>query len=196
MSRSPVTVRDACPDDAAAVLRVWRDLLPRLTDRVSAPAPSDAGAAVARDVADPRQRLLVAEQDGVVIGAASLSRVPLSPVHLEEMVQVTHLYVVEEARRHGAARLLIGAAVSWAEEVGAVTVSIAAQAHDREANRYLARLGFSAVGVFRAAAVTSLRLGSIPLETPGFGRDMRLSRAVGHIVAQRRAQRRAQAPTL
>lgn len=196
MSRSPIVVRDACPEDAAALLAIWAELLPSV-DRATKPTLADAHAALASAIEDPRRRTLVAEQDCEIIAAAQLIRGPLSPVHFEETVQVSHLYVAPGARRRGAARTLMAAAVAWAEETSATTVSTMAQAHDREANRYLARLGFGSVAVIRVAAVSALRVGTMPVETPAFGRsDMRFSRAVGHIVAQRRAQRRAQAPSL
>jgi len=71
-------------------------------------------------------------------------------------------------------------------------VMAAANATDREANRYLARLGFGSLAVIRVASVGSLRSGMMPVEPPACARtDVRTSRTVGQIIAQRRQQRRA-----
>ncbi|HSV40998.1 MAG TPA: GNAT family N-acetyltransferase [Nocardioidaceae bacterium] len=192
MSRSPIAVRDAEPNDAAALLRVWNDQLRRTTgDRPSRPRLSEVRSALARIAVDPDQRLMVAVVDDEVIGAALLSRTPLSPVSTDDAVQVSHLQVLEHARRHGAGKALMECAVSWAEEKGASTVMATATSGDREANRYLARLGFGSLAIVRAASVSSLRAGMLPLEPPPCARtDVRTSRTVGQILAQRRQQRR------
>ncbi len=192
MSRSPIVVRDAEPTDAPDLLVVWADLLRRGSDRAGHPPLNEAFAAVARIAADPSQRLLVAVLDGEVIGAAFLARAPLSPLHGDDAVHISHLQVSPHARRHGAGKALIEAAVAWAEEKGASTVMAAAAAQDREANRYLARLGFASLAVVRAVSVASLRAGSLPVEPPACARtDVRTSRTVGQMLALRRSQRRA-----
>ena len=190
MSRSPLGVRDADPDDASALLLIWGDLLRRTSDRPQRTPLSEVRASLARIVADPGQRLVVAVLDEQIVGAAFLTRVPLNPLHAEDAVQISHLHVSESARRHGVGKALIETAVAWAEEKGFTTVIAAATAQDREANRFLARLGFASIAVIRAASVSSLRGGALPLEPPACARtDSRTSRAVSLIIAQRRHQR-------
>lgn len=193
MSRSPILVRDADPSDAPALLQVWSEPLRRMTtDRSSRPPMSEVRANLARIAAEPDHRLLVAVLEDEVIGAGHLSRTPLSPLHSEGAVLISYLYVSEHARRHGAGKALVEAAVCWAEEKGASTVMAATNATDREANRYLARLGFGSMAVIRAASVASLRAGAMPPGPPACARtDSRTSRTVGAILAQRRQQRRA-----
>ncbi len=195
MSRSLIVVRDAEPADAPSLLRVWSDLLRRTTpDRSPRPPLTEVRANLARIAAEPEQRLVVALLDDEVVGAAYLSRMPLSPVHSDDAVQISYLHVSEHARRHGAGKALVEAAVEWAEEKGAATVMAAATATDRDANRYLARLGFGSIAVIRAATVASLRAGAMPPEPPACARtDSRTSRTVGQILAQRRQQRRVRA---
>lgn len=195
MSRTPILIRDADPADATSLLRVWSDLLRRTSaDRPQRPPLTEVRAALARIAADPGQRLVVAVSEEEMIGAAFLTRAQLSPVHSEDAVQISYLHVSPHARRHGAGKALVEAAVAWAEEKGASTVMAAATAQDREANRYLARLGFSSLAVVRAASVASLRSGPMPPEPPACARtDVRTSRTVGQILAQRRLQRRAKA---
>ena len=191
MSRSPIVVRDAEPADAAALLRIWNDLR-RTTAGAPRPPMNEVRASLARVATDPEQRLVVAVLEDEIIGAAFLNRTPLSPVHADDAVQISHLQVLEHARRHGAGKALVESAVAWAEEKGATTVMSAATAGDREANRYLARLGFAPLAVIRAASVASLRAGMLPVEPPNCARtDVRTSRTVGAILAQRRQQRRA-----
>lgn len=195
MSRSPIQVRDAEPDDAVALLLIWSES-PRRTSPDKGPdregqALADVRASLARIAAEPSQRLVVAVVDDVIIGAAMLSRVHLSPLGSEDAVQVSHLQVTESARRHGAGKALMDTAVSWAEDKGASTVLVAAPAQDRDANRYLARLGFSSVASLRSASVSALRAGPLRVEPPACARtDVRTSRTVGQILAQRRLQRR------
>lgn len=192
MSRSPILVRDAEPADAASLVRVWADILRRTSDRAMRPPLAEVRASVARIIAEPGQRLIVAVLEDEVVGAAFLSRAPLSPVHADDAVQISHLQVLEHARRRGAGKALMEAAVAWAEEKGASTVMAAATAQDREANRYLARLGFASLAIVRVASVAALRAGTMRVEPPACARtDSRTSRTVGQILAQRRYQRRA-----
>lgn len=193
MSRISLVVRDAEPADADAVLHVWTDLLRRMSpDRSARPPLTEVRASIARIAADPGQRLVLAVTEDEVIGAAFLTRSQLSPVHAEDAVHIGYLQVREHARRHGAGRALIEAAVAWAEEKGASTILAAATANDRDANRYLARLGFSSIAIVRGAPVAALRAGMLPLEPPACARtDSRTSRTVGQVLAQRRLQRRA-----
>jgi L-amino acid N-acyltransferase YncA len=196
LSRTPLVVRDAEPSDAASVLRVWSDLLRRTAmERGPRPAMSEFRTTLARIAADPSQRLVLAVLDDEVIGAAFLTRTTLSPFNADDAVQISQLNVCEHARRHGAGRALVEAAVSWAEESGAGTVMAAATATDRDSNRYLARLGFGSLAIIRAASVASLRSGMMPLEPPACARtDARNSRTVAQVIAQRRQLRRAKTP--
>ena len=56
MSRKPVQVRDAVPEDAAALIEVWGDFRRTTPDRTAGPADVEAANAVARIAADPDQR--------------------------------------------------------------------------------------------------------------------------------------------
>jgi N-acetylglutamate synthase-like GNAT family acetyltransferase len=192
--RYPVHVRDATPDDADALLEVWASFTARPSaDRDSSPSPTaEAACAVARIAADPDQRLLVALIEDRVVGAAHLIRAPLSPVHSEMAVHMSHLNVLDDFRRRGVGRTLIEAAVSWAEEKASSHVFAAASVNSRDANRFMARLGLGQVAVVRGATVSALR-SKMPVEPPAAARvGSRNHRGVGQVLAQRRSQRRAQ----
>lgn len=193
MSRNPVQVRDAGTEDVPVLLELWSGILARTAERTTGASAAEARAGVARIAADPDQRLLVAVLEGRVVGAVHLIRAPLSPIHGEMGVYLTHMQILEGSRRHGAGRALVEAAVAWAEEKDTVHVLSAASVGSRDSNRFMARLGFGQIAVIRGATVASLRT-KMPVEPPAAARvGSRSPRSVGHVLAQRRLQRRSQA---
>lgn len=193
MFRCPIHVRDAEPRDVDQL----RVLLAAFATRAGEDEtrPGEGGAAVAGIALDPDQRLIVAEVDGQVAGVAHLVRAPLSPLQSGTAVHVLHLHVRDDLRRHGVGRALMESTLSWAEEKESGHVIAAASVNDRDANRFMARLGLSQVAVMRAATVSTLRA-KMPVEPPAAARvGTRSHRSVGQVLAQRRSQRRAQAKT-
>lgn len=190
--RNPVQVRDATPEDAEALLEIWADFSKRTySAHLSAEAPEiETATAVARIAADPDQRFMVGVLEGSVIGAARVVRAPMSPVHTEQAIYITHLHVLEDQRRQGAGHALIEATVTWAEAKDTGHVFAAATAGSRDANRFMARLGLAQVAVVRGAKVSALRA-KLPVEPPAAARvGSRSHRSVGQVLAQRRSQRR------
>lgn len=194
MFRSAVSIGDAAPGDAEALVEVWKALTVRgHQDQGGEHAAQEAAAAIARIAADPDQRLLVARVDDAVVGAVHLARAPLSPVHSDTAVYVMHLQVIESSRRHGVGRALMEATLSWAEEKDTEHVIAAASVASRDANRFMARLGLGQMAIVRGATVPAMRA-KLPLEPPAAARvGTRTHRSVGHVLAQRRSQRRSQA---
>ncbi|MGI8900744.1 MAG: GNAT family N-acetyltransferase [Nocardioides sp.] len=192
VSRCPLVIRDATPDDVPAL----QDILTSVASRdVNQSGPRDVESAVARIAADPDQRLLVAVQDDDAVGAVLLVRAPLTPLHSDLALHVLHLHVREDARRRGVGRALMEATVSWAEEKDTMHILAAAAVGSRDSNRFLARLGLGQVALIRAATVTSLR-SKLPLEPPAAARvGNRAHRNVGQVLARRRSLRRAQERT-
>jgi GNAT superfamily N-acetyltransferase len=193
VSRNPVLVRDAVPEDASALIAVWGDFRRTSGERASCgSAEVEAANSVARIAADPDQRLLVGVLEGQVVGAAHLLRGGISPIHSETAIHVTHLHVLGGHRRHGVGKALIEAAVTWAEEKDTTHLLAAASVHSRDANRFMARLGLTQLAVVRGASVPALRA-KLPVEPPPGARvSSRNHRSVGAVLAQRRQQRRAQ----
>jgi GNAT superfamily N-acetyltransferase len=195
MVRCSVTICDAAPDDATALVEVWAASADRAGNVPDAAthAGQEAAAAIARIAADPDQRLLVARVDGHVAGAVHLLRAPVSPVHSDTAVYVMHMQVIEAFRRHGVGRALMEATVCWAEEKNTEHVIAAASVASRDSNRFMARLGLGQVAVVRAATVPALRA-KLPVEPPAAARvGGRNHRSVGAVIAQRRSLRRSQA---
>jgi GNAT superfamily N-acetyltransferase len=192
VSRSPLHIRDASPEDVTALVEVWGAGRTTGPDG-SPPALPEASASVARISEDPDQRLVVAFIDSQAAGAVHLTRGLLTPIHGDGAVYVGHLQVVDGFRRHGVGRALIEAAVTWAEEMNIAHVLAAAAVTSRDANRFMARLGFGQVAVLRGATVTALRA-KLPVEPPAAARvGARSHRSVGQVLVQRRSLRRSQA---
>ncbi len=192
MSRLPVQVRDAMPEDAAAVVAAWGTIRRTSTDRGTTPSADEAANAIARVAADPDERLLVGLTEEGVVGVAHLLRAATSPLSTESAIHLTHLNVLDSHRRHGVGKALIEAAVSWAEEKDTPHLLAAASVHSRDANRFMARLGLAQIATVRGATTQSLRAKMPPEPPAGAMVSSRNQRSVGQVLAQRRLQRRAQ----
>lgn len=158
MTRAHPLVRDALPDDAEALISIWRDFTtdpprqPRLDTGID-----DVRRSVARITADATQRLVVVVAEGRPVGVAHLRLAPLSPIHGDDAVHVGYLHVLTKFRRHGLGMQMMDTAAEWAEELGSQHIVASVAATARESNRFLARLGMSQVAVVRATTVSALK---------------------------------------
>lgn len=156
--RAQLDVRDADQGDARGLAEAWADLLAGIGTRaMPAPATADVEQALARAAERGDERLVVAVDDGAVVGFAHLARGALSPVHPPRAVIVSYLHVMPTSRRRGVGRALLAEATSWAEHLGVAQVVVTAPAAARESNRFFARLGLGQVAIVRAATTTALR---------------------------------------
>lgn len=197
MSRVPVRVRDAVEADAPVLCTLWADLL--LGPGEQTPGSSSlakALRALGRVHDDPTRRIVLAELDGEVVGVAYLWMTLISPVDEERVVHLSHVQVSPGHVRHGVGRALVEAAVTWAEQQGVERIVSTTLAADREANRFLARLGLSQLAVLRGGSVASLRA-RLPHDPSAAARSgARGARSAGQVVAARRSQRRARSRQL
>ena len=81
----------------------------------------------------------------------------IGAIDLTPVLHVTHLLVAPKQRRRGVGRALLAGAVHLADERGVDRVLATAASGSREANRYLARLGFAPLVVHRVASTAALR---------------------------------------
>jgi GNAT superfamily N-acetyltransferase len=159
VARKAVRVRDALPEDAGALVAMWRENT-EAGARLPAPDVDAAARAIGRLRQDPEQRLLVAcvgAEDEEVVGVAHAVRAPLSPIHEEATVHVGHLFVDVGHRRQGVAHALLAAAAAWADATQTTHLMAHVAAASRDANRFLARLGLASVATVRTSPVLALQ---------------------------------------
>jgi N-acetylglutamate synthase-like GNAT family acetyltransferase len=103
--------------------------------------------------------LLVATDDasGDLVGLLVAKCDEIGAIDLTPVLHVTHLLVAPGHRRRGVGRTLLTAAVHLAEEHDMDRVLATAASGSREANRYLARIGFAPMVVHRLAPTSVLR---------------------------------------
>jgi GNAT superfamily N-acetyltransferase len=154
-----IAVRDARPEDAGVLVALWEEMSfgTGHSRFLGKPSAATARVAIERLATEPSARLMVGELNGEVCALAYLRRTPLSPLHDEDAVTVEYLHVSLEARRHGLGKALIAEAAAWADEKDSQHVAVLASANEREANRFLARLGLSQFGVVRLANAHTVR---------------------------------------
>lgn len=184
--RQAPPVREAEPDDAAALLQLWSSVAP--ATETGEQAVRDAAQAVANLAANPDERLLVACEDDEVVAALHLQRGTISPLSLETAVHTSYLIVRPDRRRHGHAHALMEAAVSWAEDKGVDQVTAFTDG-SRENNRFLARLGLATVATVRLSSTAGLRK-KLASDRAGAARPG--NRHLVEVLAARRSARRRQ----
>lgn len=120
------------------------------------------------------------------VGVAVVRRAELVVPVLARVLHVDQLWVDPAWRRQGVGHLLLAAVAAAAEAAGVEEVSASSEPGQRDAQRFLARLGFGRPVVVRAAplAVLRSRLGA----TTAGGRGRRRA-ALDQVVALRRRQR-------
>lgn len=163
MRRATVSAREATVGDIPALLELF-DQLRAAGPRRSVTIPSDpstlreaASVRFAGVIADPDQRLLVAEDADGLAGMVLCSIGTSSTLEPAPAVVLSHLTVSSSSRRGGVGRVLVAAATNWAADLGIDHVRVAVYSSSREANRFFARLGFAPVSVNRVAPVAGLR---------------------------------------
>jgi GNAT superfamily N-acetyltransferase len=161
--RATVSAREAVAADIPDLLDLF-DQLRAAGPRRSVPLPSDPAAmrlsAAERFeavIADPDQRLIVAEDADGLAGMVLCSIGTSSTLATAPAVVLSHLTVAANSRRAGVGRVLVAAATQWAAECDVDHLRVAVYASSREANRFFARLGFAPVSVNRVAPVAALR---------------------------------------
>jgi GNAT superfamily N-acetyltransferase len=187
MSRHLLEVRDACPEDAAALLQLWSEAGGKGAEQPHARPLDEAAAALAQVSADADERVVVGLYEGEVVAAIHLRRAAMSPLHTDMAVHTSYLIVRPEHRKHGFARALLDSAVTWAEDKDVSHVTAITSSGSRDTNRFLARLGLATVATVRVANTSMLRRKLTPESLrPNAPRNL------GLMLAQRRSiQRRA-----
>ena len=131
-------VRDARATDA--------DGLARLCSQLGYPTPPSAMPdRVARIGEDPNARALVAEQEGSLIGLATI-HLRFTMNHEAPIAQLTLLVVDESNRTHGVGRALVETAEAWAKERGSKRITVTTALHRAGAHAFYERLSYAHTG--------------------------------------------------
>lgn len=169
MSRIPVRVRDATPEDIEVLLGFAgqvlgsgeggdvnaRSPMVRLAEGVLGHQLRER---YARLLADREHRVVLAESDGTgPVGVAVFSVDMISALLAVPVVYVSHVIVPGLERDRAVGRALVEAATTFAEEIGAEHVIVGLHPGGRESNRFFARLGFTPLIMRRIASVPALR---------------------------------------
>lgn len=134
-------IRTATADDLPELVR----LLGQLYDASSPASPTERHRAAFDDVAaDPRQRLLVVEHDGAVIGTAAMVIVPNLGHNGTPYALVENVVVDESARGHGHGEALMRFIIDEARAAGCYKVVLTSRKRRKDAHRFYERLGFDA----------------------------------------------------
>ena len=129
-----VSIRTARESDADDVARLTMEL------GYDVEAPVLRGR-LARILARPDQRFLVAEADGRAI--AWLHAAIAEFVEAEPSVVIAGLVVSGKHRRHGVGRVLVERAEGWAKEQGCSVVRLWSSSTRTETHRFYERLGYT-----------------------------------------------------
>ena len=187
MARTAVALREAGDEDAAALAELWSTMSGR--GRADEEVLLGIKAAIARAAGSTLERILVAHGPEGPVGAAHLVASPVSPVSDEHALRISHLSV-SDGYDDSVALMFVEAAVDWAEDLGVPHVMATSASTNRDANRFLARLGLAQVGVLRACPTAALRA-RLPVE--GAVPRGRLRSRQDRVVAARRSLRRQRA---
>lgn len=99
----------------------------------------------------------VDEVSAEVVGFVAVRDDDLAAITPTPVLHVSHLIVAPKSRKRGVGRALLVAVVQLAEERGVDHVLATVGTSSRDANRYLARLGFAPLVIRRLAATSALR---------------------------------------
>ncbi len=141
----PPAIRPARPDDVPAIVELLADdALGRGRERPGDPVYDAAFAAVD---ADPNQLLVVADDDGEVVGTLQLSVLAGLSRQGATRAQVEGVRVRSDRRGSGTGRALVEWAVATARQHGASVIQLTSDASRDRAHAFYESLGFRATHV-------------------------------------------------
>ncbi|PSL02136.1 N-acetylglutamate synthase-like GNAT family acetyltransferase [Haloactinopolyspora alba] len=135
--------REARRDDLTAVLALLvDDTLGKDRDRAAVDEAYER--AFAEIDADPRNELIVADDDGEVVGCMQLTYIPGLGHHGAQRCQIEAVRIHADRRGRGAGQQMITWAIDRARERGCGMVQLTSHRSRTDAHRFYERLGFVA----------------------------------------------------
>jgi len=132
-------VREATVEDAAEIYVLARELAETVGD--APPSEEAVRERLEELLEEPRARVLVAEGEGGIIGAASLWIKP-DLAHGDAVVEVPMLVVAEDHRRAGVGKLLIDEVLNVAAQNDTSLIELVATSANVAAREFYRSLGF------------------------------------------------------
>jgi GNAT superfamily N-acetyltransferase len=137
--------RDARVDDVATIVRLYADDELGSTREVVSDPPEDGYLRAFQEiVGDPRQRLVVVEDDGELVATLQLSFLPHLVLRGGERAQIEAVRVRSDRRGSGLGEAVFRWAIEVARDRGCVLVQLTTNASRADARRFYERLGFEA----------------------------------------------------
>jgi ribosomal protein S18 acetylase RimI-like enzyme len=140
-----LSMRPATRADLVAIVRLLADdELGSQREQVAEPLPAGYDQAFAAIAADLNNHLIVAEQDGMVIGTMQLTIIPSLSFQGSRRLQIEAVRVDGRYRNQGIGRYMIQWAIEQAREKNCRLVQLTTHKSRTAAHRFYARLGFVA----------------------------------------------------
>ncbi len=138
-----LVLRRADPADVPAIVRLLAgDALGQDREQDGDPSAADYLEAFAAIDADPNHDLVVAVQDGRVVGCMQLTRIRYLTFRGGTRLQVEGVRVDRELRSRGIGEAMMRHAIERARESGCHLVQLTTNAQRTDAQRFYRRLGF------------------------------------------------------
>ena len=131
-------VRLATEQDLPRILELYNEL----AGGQHYPSPAETRPVLAQITAMPGHELLVAEEDGVVVGTMVLLVVPNLSHGARPWAIVENMVVDERYHRQGIGRLLMEEAITRARQAGCYKIQLLSNKKRRQAHKFYRSLGF------------------------------------------------------
>lgn len=193
MTHPQVVTRIADRGDLPVLMMLWQELRQiggRAERAVNPLTAADVSVRLGEVLHDPTCRVVVAEVAGEPAGMTVLQVSRPDPLADNELVRISHLVVARSHRQHGVGHALVAAAADFALERHIDHVVASVYPSLRDANRFLARLGFAPLAAQRVVPVAALRRRlDVDRGVPGLADIVRRRNRIGRPVPPQRVRR-------
>lgn len=157
MARSAVQVTRMTSGDEQELVSLWRQAKSAEGHSAEHVERSLRDGRLTRSCARSDVRIYLASIDSEPVGYAILMSGPVSALQDAVAVWLDVLWVKPGKRQRGIAAALLNTVAAYAEHIGAPEIVSCVPSSSRDANRFFARLGFSAIVTERSITPAALR---------------------------------------